>query len=372
MKWLLHGLNNFPWLHLLFYSLPAVYIVQNKFEPTSQNQHLKPVYEDDWDSRLDKLRRGFVQFLREMKCPFIFVTDKEALDNGMLEIREYKRPDIIGSGDVYLGNSEILKKLWRYFSLNKFLSLLRTESIWFSRPQYFDDPHEFTMDVCSQRELFQWKLDSFTREYNKAKISNRDSFILNATPLIVGLPLDGNGLIKKGEVKLSNLSEILLSSIKRDIQLWQESFCISCWRYSAFDSVAVWNQYASLEEGIAIVAEVDELRASLRKFGDIRLEIVKYVDFSSNKYGPMRSNPLGYKDIRYEAESEARFYFRAAKESGLRGIEVPFKISEVIKEIRLAPNATGWFKKNIECLLKKYKLTIPVVESSLGQAPNKF
>ena len=227
------------------------------------------------------------------------------------------------------------------------------------------------MDVNSQKELFQWKLDSFARAYNRAVASDLKTFVSLASPLVKGLPISKEGKIEKSNIKLSNLSKVLLSSIRSDIQNWQETFCISCWRYSPYDSVAMWSQYASLEEGIALVVDIEDLRKSLKNWGDIRLAIVEYRDFSDIKIVPMRMNPLTYKDIRYETEAEARFYFRTSGGS-MKGVSVPFDLANVVKEIHLSPNASKWFHNNIKGLLDRYGLHIPLVESSLGKVPNKF
>jgi len=370
LKWLFHGLDvNYVQFQKMFFAHPSVHSTQEKDSEFRANH--PGIFEDDWDARLDACRANFIKYLEEINCSFQYVTENEALDNGMLIMKDYERPKIIGSGDISPGIRTPPNKLWRYFTLSKFVSMLKNQSIWFSRPQYFEDPHEFTMDEPSQRELFQWKLDSFVREYNRAVTSNRKSFVTASSSMITGLPIDKSGKVEKSVIKLSNLSNTLLSSIKKDIQQWQESFCISCWRYSPYDSVAIWNQYATLQEGIAIVVDLDGIRKSFQEFGDIRLAIINYRDFSDTSNDAMDSNPLNYKDVRYTSEEEARFYFRA-KLGDLKGVAVPFNISRVVKEIHLSPDATEEFKSIVQDLLNKYKFNIPLVESTLGKVPSKF
>jgi len=369
--WLFHGLDvNYVQFQKIFYAQPSVHSMEE--EEGSELRVTHPgIFKDDWDVRLDVCRINFIKYLEEINCSFQFVTENEALDNGMLIMKNYERPRIIGSGDISPGTRTPPNKLWRYFTLSKFVSMLKDQTIWFSRPQYFDDPHEQTMDEPSQRELFQWKLDSFVREYNRAVTSNLKSFVTASSPMVTGLPTDKSGKIKKSTIKLSDLTTTLLSSIRKDIQKWQESFCISCWRYSPYDSIAIWNQYATLKEGIAIVVDLDGIRKSFQKFGDVRLSVIEYRDFSDPSNNAMDSNPLSYKDVRYASEEEARFYFRA-KLGDLKGIPVPFDISGVVKEIHLSPDATAEFKSIVQDLLKKYNYETPLVESSLGKVPSKF
>lgn len=371
IKWLFHGLEtHHPQAQNIFFASPSVHILQEEENSKLRTDHPE-IFNNDWDTQLDLCRASFLKYLEEINCSVQFVTENEALDNGMLILKDYKRPEIIGSQDISPGIRKPPNKLWRYLTLTKFVNMLQNQTIWFSRPQFFKDPHEFTMDEPSQRELFQWKLDSFSREYNRAVTSNRKSFVMASSPMIRGLPIDKSGKIEKSLIKLSDLSDILLSSIRKDIQKWQESFCISCWRYSPYDSVAIWSQYATLKEGIAIVTDLDGIRKSFLRSGDIRLAVIEYRDFSDDSNAPMRMNPLTYKDIRYTSEEEARFYFRAAL-GDLKGAAVPFDLSEVVKEIHLSPNATDEFKSIIQGLLNKYNFNIPLVESSLGRAPRKF
>ncbi len=371
MKWLFHGLEvNYVQFQKIFFALPSVHILHENQDSEFRKEHPE-IFISDWDEQLDLCRTKFIKYLEKINCSYQFVTENEALDNGMLTLKDYKRPDIIGSQDTSPGIRTPPNKLWRYFTLTKFVSMLQNQTIWFSRPQFFEDPHEFTMDEPSQRELFQWKLDSFAREYNRAVTSNREFFVTASKPMIKGLPIDESGKILKSQIRLSDLSNILLSSIRKDIRKWQESFCISCWRYSPYDSVAIWGQYATLREGVAIVADLDGIRKSFQKFGDIRLAVIQYRDFSAGSNEPMRINPLTYKDVRYASEEEARFYFRATL-GNLKGVAVPFDLSEVVREIHLSPNATGEFKSSIQGLLNKYDFHIPLVESSLGRVPNKF
>lgn len=371
IKFLFHGLEvNFVQFQKVFHALPSTHIINAKNNSELKSRHPE-VYKDDWDSKLDLSRINFIQYLDSIDCKYQLVTEDEAIDNGMINIENYGRPSFIGSPDIYPGNNNSPHKLWKYLTTTKFVDMIQNQSTWFSLPQYFDDPHEFTMDSSSQRELFQWKLDLFARAYNRAVRSNQISYITASAPLILGLDLDETGIIKNKTIKLSDLSTVLLSSIRKNIRNWQESFCISCWRYSPYDSISIWNQYASLNEGVAVVVDLEGLRKSFQKFGDIRLALIEYKDFSEDTNTPMTSNPLTYKDIRFASEEEARFYFRA-RLGKFKGVSVPFELSDVIKEIHLPPVATSHYSLLIKRLLDTYGFDIPIVESSLSRIPNKF
>ena len=119
-RWLIQGLEIYhPHIPLLFHSLPSVHLKENKYEPTPRNQHLKAVYEKGWDEQLDNCRNRFLEFLDEIRCPYQFVTENQALDNGMLELADYKRPSIIGSQDIYPGLSNPPKKTLALLYINQ-------------------------------------------------------------------------------------------------------------------------------------------------------------------------------------------------------------------------------------------------------------
>ncbi len=209
VKWIFNAMDFYhPQRQKIFFALPSVHILQSKQNSEFRNKHPE-IYKGDWDEQLDSCRARFLKYLGEINCSFRYVTENEALDNGTLIMKDYKRPEIISSHDSFPGISTPPKKLWRYFTLTKFVNMLQNQAIWFSRPQFFEDPHEFTMDESSQRELFQWKLDSFAREYNRAIVSNKKSFLMASIPLLTGIPTDKSGKIEKSLINLSDCKRFI-------------------------------------------------------------------------------------------------------------------------------------------------------------------
>ena len=144
------------------------------------------------------------------------------------------------------------------------------------------------------------------------------------------------------------------------------------WRLSSVDSIAIWNQYASLKEGVAISLPHEDLQRSLKVNGDIRLGVVNYVDFNAINE-PQHMPPFLYKDVRYASEEEARFYFRARVEDvAIRGYGMKVDVNSLVKDIYIAPNADPWFKSLVADIAKSYGLLAGIVDSPLSKMPRRF
>ena len=372
-RWLVQIFENQPDLPVKFFALNSVHMAETDSKDFEAFRDKHPeVFTATWNHSLDQIRAEFAKRLEELGCMVSLVSNEEAIDGGTLTLEGYERPRAFVAGDLQPGTGDPTT-LWRYSNLTKFARLLQTKELWFSRPYKFDDPHEFSTDRTTQQSLVEWRLNSFCRAYNSAVRASRTTYLQAVASLVVGLTRDGDDQIQRQSKRFSELSPILLSSIGNDLREWQNSYCISCWRFSEHDSIAMWRQYASLEEGIAIVANRAKLRASLRKSGDIRFAIVNYVDLSSEGAAePMSDLPLGYKDVRYASEEEARFYFQMPRMLERPGFGMRIELSEVVEKIYLSPNATQGFRSVVVALLAKYGLDKEVVESPLRRVPSKF
>ena len=367
-SWLVQNLTiHHRSLPVTFFALPSSEISSDDTAFVAEHPE---VLTDSWDVELDKCRLQFIEFLESLGCPPSLMTRNEALDGGVLIKKGYDRPSAMQLPDLFAQFPG--KKLWHYFTLSKFTRFLQTGEVWFSRPQFFDDPHEFSSDEASQRSLIEWRLNLFADEYNSAIRTKREKYLAVVSNLTAPLDKSNDGLIVKQSRRFSELPDVLLSSLRADLKSWQDSYFISCWRLSDVDSIAIWNQYASLSEGVAISVPHDELKSSLQVNGDIRFGTVNYVDLSTSSV-PQQMPPFMYKDIRYKAEEEARFYFQArTHDAGLRGIGLKVDIASLVDRIYVAPNAAPWFMEVVAELVKRYGSNAEIVGSPLGEIPQKF
>lgn len=368
MQWLILGLNHtIKHLPKTFYA-----VAQAEIGPEDKTAIEHPeMLEPDWQERFDTARLDFIAYLQSIHCPFQLSSAEDLLDSGQTIHQDRDRPPLHQHPDLMMGTSNPPKYLWRYLDLRKFKMLLKQKAIWFSKPQYFDDPHEFSLDTASQRAAIVWRLNSFRDAYNRAIRLGRSDYLETVSHLIDGLPIESDGTISACQLRLSQLSPALLSSIRKTYKDWQESFLISCWRYAEKDNVAMWNQYASMDAGIAIVADHQTLQNALHARFDIRLTPVEYRDLAKSGNDPMRTIPLSYKDIRFQTEEEYRFYFRGDI-GEQRGLAIPINLSDVLTSVHVSPHASGQHRDMVKDLLKAYGLEVPVQTSPLAEVPTKF
>lgn len=104
--------------------------------------------------------------------------------------------------------------LWRYMNIEKFLHLLQTESIYFSKVSNFNDP-------------FEGVVGKATRQLSK-----------------------------------KNMSPKIQESIKDLYNKYEEiakNSYVSCWHVNNFENLAMWNIYSDLKSGIAIQTNLQKI-----------------------------------------------------------------------------------------------------------------
>jgi hypothetical protein len=105
-------------------------------------------------------------------------------------------------------------KVWRYMDFTKFVSLLDSQQLYFTRVDKFDDPFEGSLP--------------------KINVAARQHFPDGITPEV------REALIKV----MANTGEIN--------QKWPRFHAINCWHMNEHESAAMWKLYLKSNEGISI------------------------------------------------------------------------------------------------------------------------
>lgn len=226
--------------------------------------------------------------------------------------------------------------IWRYLTIDKFASLLQTRALWFSKLQILQDQREGMMPAAPRAALKRQhrKTESwFPDEERRAQVRN----------FVEANENDGRELI-----------------------------VVNCWFVGDHESQAMWDEYARDSEGncgVIVKSTADDLLRSLRRshdnwwFGN-----VKYVDLATdegmNAYQASQASLRAFlKNQSYSHESELRLATmnfvtpgclnpdgsppterqRAgySYSSDRRGIFVEVDLHALIREMRVAPGATG-------------------------------
>lgn len=236
----------------------------------------------------------------------------------------------------------------RYFNLVKFLSLIQTKKVYFSRLDKFEDKYEGTYPELNNQEYKYWYTN----------------FLINRI-----MPLREINLLE--EVEQAMLDEINLRDRFKSV------VCVSCWNKFEAESYALWKIYSSMDQGIMIKTKVENIISAFNSSEEnIIMSEVSYIDFSNSriKSGNMYY-PIIHKNIHYDYEKEVRLIHCVNFDPGLKydwkneeiefGKYIKVDLEMLIDEIIVSPYAPKWFFETIVDLLEKYNINKPIRYSDL-------
>lgn len=228
--------------------------------------------------------------------------------------------------------------VWRYMTLAKFIAMLASSDLWFSRADLLEDSFEgsMTRDALA-REGDELGVDAQIREF------------------------------------------------RRNYRHWT---FINCWTLGPAESAAMWRQYTG-GEGVAIKSDFRSLTRALRSYPDaIYVGRVKYIDY---EIGSIPSSnilyPFVHKRREFASEREIRAVVPHTPVGGPLegrpgsnvvmwdseapvGIGVPVDLDVLIHEVRVSPGSRDWYVDLVQTALTKWSLDKPVHKTDLDKVPN--
>jgi hypothetical protein len=218
--------------------------------------------------------------------------------------------------------------VWRYMSFGKFMDLLSSQSLFFSRADMFVD-----------------KFEGYVNEAAEARISQEFSEFVNAEEM-------------RSELRL------LLTKLK-------ELTIINCWNMGYSDNITMWDTYCPGNEGVAIKSTIERLKGALWKFDEDRVNIrsVEYIDIENiKKYNLNGIELFTFKRPQFSYENEIRIIIMAIGEKEslsfdfnknkqkkinppMAGVYVPIDFKILVDQIYVSPNATIWFENLVKRLV---------------------
>lgn len=238
--------------------------------------------------------------------------------------------------------------LWRYMDFPKFVSLLDSGELFFTRADQFEDRFE-----CARGFYFHKDAIYDTKKMKeltfKAKGQLMKSGIDNPTyeEIDAELKKEMQGMIQKQQEK-------------------RKEYFVSCWHSNDFESEAMWNLYISAKnQGVAIQSTVERLCYSLDN-KDFEVGKVNYISFKEPL--DIDSIPVWYKRTAFQHEQEVRAIIReAGVTSG--GKPVAVDLDMLIEKVYISPSAPNWFASLVEHVLHNYGLNKKVEHSKLDNEP---
>ncbi len=249
---------------------------------------------------------------------------------------------------VFRAPSDENIKIWRYMDFTKFVSLLETKALFFSRIDLLGDPYE-------------------------GAISH---FNITARPQVY-----------KDAKTVQDLGALASH------HQWERQWTFAnCWHMNEVESAAMWSLYARSNEAVAIQSTYARLHAAFpskeHPFEKVYLGEVDYIDYD-NDWLPEGNafSRFMHKRKSYAHERELRALmhdlptkFVDMGELGRRrvpdyhpnpkaGRSVPIALDEAIENVFVAPLAPQWFRHLVEMLLSRYSVNIRIAPSNLDKPP---
>lgn len=229
--------------------------------------------------------------------------------------------------------------IWRFIDLPKFIDLLHTGSLYFTRADKFDDPYEGLMP---------------------------DEYVES---------------IRHG---LSNLG-----SVHRQIRMfahYRADFFVNCWHISPYESAGMWKLYAGVDAGIALRSTYSRLKSELMNSPERSFMGLTNYDASS-VFGPVNGFKfMMYKRPSFEHEREVRALIWDPSQTtvfdidsdepisgplpsrpGPSGRHLPVRLQELVFEVVLSPTSPPWLVETLAGAIKRFGYDIPVRMSPLNQ-----
>lgn len=227
--------------------------------------------------------------------------------------------------------------VWRYMSLEKFLDLISTRSIYFSRSDLLGDPYEGS--------------------YPRKNVEIRSE------------------IYKQYEEKVRKM---MIEDMPRTTRKLREFVYVNCWNMSEYESAAMWDLYGRSGGSVAIRTTYSRLRDTFP--GEVNLGLINYIDYDIH---PINEGnilvPFMHKRKSFSHESEIRgviLKFPEAKEgidilrsTTVPGLRINIDIDKLVESVFVSPACPDWILGVVESVSKKFELKVDIKRSSIDADP---
>lgn len=229
-------------------------------------------------------------------------------------------------------------KVWRYMDFTKFISLIETQSLHFTRVDKFEDPFE-------------------------GSLPNRTIDVKNRLLAY-----------SSGEER-----RIQIREAKSKNKTYRQHFAVNCWHENEYESAAMWNLYLKSNEGIAIQSTYKLLNNCFTEDHKIVCGKVKYINFPEDSISfidPVEKFFTKRKSFNCENEIRALISNLSFENDDLHlpkalavGLPISVNLKNLIQNIYVAPNSPIWFLKLVKSTVIRYGYKFKVKKSQMDDIP---
>jgi hypothetical protein len=225
-------------------------------------------------------------------------------------------------------------QIWRYMDMWKFMNMLATSSLHFTRADCLDDPLEGSWQPSKIYEAY--------KEHGEQYIN--------------------------------------------ELKYWEKEFrktaAVNCWHINDSESEKMWKLFVPSGEGIVIQSTYGLLKNEMQQCneGISFIGMMQYIDYEKEKFESCTPYTLGrftdfftYKDKNFKHENELRAVIMAmeedkdhpAKSISEKGIKLKVNLSKLMNAVYISPDSEDSKLELLKKLVSDYKVDTKVMASSL-------
>lgn len=262
--------------------------------------------------------------------------------------------------------------LWRYVDFGKFVSMLLTKSLYFTKVSRFNDPFEGAIGIMDNKSSYD-KSMIFALVVAQLTAPTKDRPLLSPSKEITDRALKIVDDLEKGTISAKD-KEVLTNAQKLSSDLEfsrsekRDMTYVNCWHENEFESDAMWTLYSKdITNAVAIKTTYQKLYESLDKDPLIDIGKVNYINF--NKAFSSNNSTQWYKRKSFSHENEVRAVLINETKRELDGVPIDVNLDILVDSIYISPYAGNWFVDIVKDTLIKYKLEKPVFHSDMAKKP---
>lgn len=245
-------------------------------------------------------------------------------------------------------------KLWRYMDLAKFLSVLETSSLFFTRIDHFKDSYEGALGVLSNEEAWLDENLAIRKKVRRGEYLNLS------------------------EKELHEIVKKEFDEVRQGEPEFRTSYYVNCWHASDFESEAMWQLYTrDNKQGIAIQTTFEHLYNAFCDYDNLHYGLVNYINFKKYNNGTSNKKLDSYTALWCKRESfaherEFRVMIQDIRKLAFRDRDKSLRvdINQLIENVYVSPEADKWFVDLInDIIMNRYHLDLNVIQSELSQPP---
>lgn len=157
----------------------------------------------------------------------------------------------------------------------------------------------------------------------------------------------------------------------------EPALTVNCWHLNDCESAAMWKLYGGANKGIAIQSTFGRMAKACEEFPDgVHIGKIRYIDYQSETFKgstPDKFEPILTKRKSFEHEKELRAVIWGTSTSTKRtddgSVLADVNLKKLIENIYISPFSPNWYRDNIQVIVEKFGLKVPVLQSELDKKP---